>query len=194
MLERLKTIMIGLWYPAVLGALIILFIERWSQGISAMSRPSTWFGLFLILYYTILFEESFHTLNYTLYSWIIDLFDLGVMYGAYVCLGYGFGGQPENIKFFFGIMIFGFLEPIIWRSMENRRELILDLLCAVGIVVMLLGLALPDWYLWYAVVVIWLLLIIYVAYASLRVAIPPPGRETLSAGGAARSSRTKRAL
>jgi hypothetical protein len=169
MLERLKTTMIGLWYPAVLGTLLILFIDRWAGGTAEASRPSTWFGLFILLYYTILFEESVHSRYYTVATWLLDLCDLVVMYCAYGFLGFGFGNKAEKLNWFFGIMIVGFVEPVIWRALEDRRERALDLLCGLAIVVMLLGIPLPEWYAWVALVVVCLLLCIYVIYAAIRI-------------------------
>jgi hypothetical protein len=185
MLERLKTVMLGLWYPAVLGALIVLFFERWAEGGSAAARPSTWFGLFIILYYTILFEESVHTHDYTLYAWVLDFFDLGVMYTAYAFLGYGFGGKYQNIKWFYGIMVYGFVEPMIWRSLEKKPDRFLDLLCFLAVIVMLLGFPTPEAYTWVALIACWVLFITYIVYVCLRVARirPAGGASPALAGG-----------
>jgi hypothetical protein len=166
--ERLRTVMLGLWYPAVVGTLLVLFLDRWFPAFSkAYNQQIAWYGLFLIIYYTVLFEESQFTTDYGFLAFFVDFVDIFLIYMAYVLLGYGGQGQP-NARGFYIVMAITFGEPILWRQVFKPQRRDLNVLCLIGIAVVLIQ-AFQGSFDWWAVAVLWILLLIYIGIVISRI-------------------------
>jgi hypothetical protein len=167
-MERLKIVMFGLWYPAVLGTLIVLFLDRWREDLSHFtSEPAGWLGLFLIVYYSISFQESQFNENYDFVAWGVDLFDVFLVYLAYVFLGYGLKDHTCNPQGFWIVALVTCFEPIAWRWIFRDLDDTLDRVCIAGMIITGFEISRATFD-WLAVFVIGSLVAIYLLLVYLR--------------------------
>ncbi len=123
----------SLYYPAVLGSWLFLYFSKIHEIYSTnssihevLSNLSIWFGLYLILYFSITFWDTYSEdiTKYKPLNFFIDLIELAIISSSFYFLGFfAKSGLNANIPFFYLTMLpLPWLHPI-WAKLAGYRSI-----------------------------------------------------------------------
>jgi hypothetical protein len=151
--EKARIFMQNLIYPAFLGTFIVSVIQSSSTLLNDTNRFSV--SLLFLFYFATLFVETEvdDKTTYCLKSFIIDVFEVAIMFAIFMSLGV-ISVKLDSISYVqypvttLLLMAVVFSLPVILRALKNNKtEKLLDGLCIAAIVTCLGALVLSngDW-------------------------------------------------
>jgi hypothetical protein len=120
----------SLFYPAVLGAALVLFLNKIAHHkavIIAASDIANYFGLFLIIFFSVMYLELYLTPTgaYSLTAFCLDIAEIIIIFLAFYALGFfdpNLSTKPDLHKFYFYVLPAPILENLWnWAIGENTR-------------------------------------------------------------------------
>lgn len=76
----------GLFYPVVVSVgMVLLFEHVWRSPSTSWKQSETWYGSYLIAYFTLSFIEG-QVEHYTNFQFVLDLFEIGIALWLYYAL------------------------------------------------------------------------------------------------------------
>jgi hypothetical protein len=117
---KLKLLMQSLFYPAVLGATLVLFLNKIANhknAITAACDITNYFGLFLIIFFSVMYLELYLTPTsvYPLMAFCLDITEIIIIFLAFYALGFfdpNLSTKPDLHKFYFYVLPAPILENL----------------------------------------------------------------------------------
>jgi hypothetical protein len=139
-------LMQGLYYPAVLGTGIWFLVQKVviaPSGVDMISDLSNYFGLLLLVYFSLSFSINQHIRpdHYKVTSFMLDLVIIVVLFIAFYHLGLfkPNGPQPADYRWFYLTLIPIPVLQQLWNHSVGHKDKRLWLLTGTGVGVLLLG-------------------------------------------------------
>ena len=175
-MTRLATLMLSLVYPASLGAAIVwLLTSVASDPLAAIKTPSTYYGLWLLVYFSVGFlvlsqELDKRGSDYKGLAFILDLVDVVLIFLCFLFLGHVDSNYPFNYQLF---CVSAALVPVFqsaWNvAFDRSNQLVWGVVFGV-VIVFLVGYFFGDEWPWYQWIALLPLVVILEVYRRTRVA------------------------
>jgi hypothetical protein len=121
----LKLFVLDLLYPAVLGALIVfLFIRLAKSDFSALTEPTTHFGIILGVFYAFGFLAAKLSSNYSWRLAFVDCLSSILMFICFYALGLSEDKAPQftNYRNFYIALLLVVLSPLLRRTIVHGHR------------------------------------------------------------------------
>lgn len=171
--SKLKTLMVGLIYPAVLGTCLVLFLYRiFADSWHVLLSFGFYYIVLMILYFSICFLVIFYSDDnkYTLKSFLLDIIEISAILYCVDLLGYYdlIPTKTENLRLFYLTMCF--LPPLqlLWRFYTGEMKRIFILPAAIGCLLLLGGALWFYKFIFYNVIIVVLFSILVLYYVLNR--------------------------
>jgi hypothetical protein len=166
--SKLRVLMVSLYYPAILGSWIFLFVNKLSDFtniLDALADLTNYQGLFLLIYFSSMYLEVYfvNPSSYRICSFFLDITETVLLYLAFFYIGYLHPKYYDLQKFYFFLMFV----PIfvnVWNVTTHLSELSLWILGLISSGILALGASWGwehSWFNWGAVILFTGFLLLY---------------------------------
>jgi len=138
--KQLKSIVQSLYYPAVLGTGLVLFIQKLAQtpSLNVISDTRFYFAFGLIIYFTISYLVNESTEKYGGFTFAIDVLEIVLVFFCFYFLGF-IDTTYENMRAFYLCLAAVPALQQLWNLSVGYKEKSLSIRGGLATAILLIG-------------------------------------------------------